>query len=240
MLQSSGAILDRDILPVITCSGFGTSEPLTLWSFEGTGFLLEKNIFVTCWHFVRTPLREGREYAVVVETDEGNTAWMLSDISKDANGTDLATVRVPLEPNLGLVLAHEPVLMGADVWTFGYPLTRGPYPLSEEDPARGKRIELEGRYLRGYVTRTVKYEDPHFGETPCYELDMPAPAGLSGAPIVERGSKRVIGVVFKEHYRGDSEEYSRTTFALAHYTETLLNLRGSATLGLTLPEYLDG
>jgi len=159
-------------------------------------------------------------------------------IEQDANGTDLATASIALEPTLGLVLTGDAVPYGTDVWTFGYPLTRGPYPLSEEDPTLGKQIKLERRYLKGYVTRAFEYDDPGFGHTPSYELDMPAPSGLSGAPIMERPSKSVVGVLFKEYYRGDASERSRTTFALAHYTETLANLRGSVTQGLTLSEYL--
>ena len=112
------------------------------------------------------------------------------------------------------------------------------------------------RLLKGYVTRTFQHDVPGFGMTRAAELDMPAPAGLSGGPLFRGKTANVMGVIY-----GDTESYSITdceqvdsktgertpesrkivTFGVAHRVETVINARGPAargTRGLTVGEYL--
>jgi hypothetical protein len=87
-----------------------------------------------------------------------------------------------------------------------------------------------------------------------YELDMPAPEGLSGAPVVLHGTKAVVGVVYghndvalvEEHATVDDETGARSpevlrivSFGLAHHTHTLHELRGKATGGRPLKELVE-
>lgn len=101
--------------------------------------------------------------------------------------------------------------------------------------------------------RSFYYEHQTYGQTPSYELDMPTPAGLSGAPLVKTGSKEVVGVIYgsndvatieqeasinSESGKREPEIQRIISFGLAHYTETLKNLKGAATKGLPLQQYL--
>ena len=114
-------------------------------------------------------------------------------------------------------------------------------------------FQLNGRFLEGYVMRSFYYEHLRFGRTPSYELDMPTPAGLSGAPLVRTGSQDVIGVIYGSNDVATIEQMAQIntdtgkrepeihriiSFGLAHYTETLRKLSGAATKGLPLYEFL--
>ena len=167
------------------------------------------------------------------------------------NGSDLATALVvDYVPEFKMTLADAPALMGADVQTYGYPLTT-----VRPSPKHAGTINfaLNDRFLQGYIMRVFHYEHTQYGRVVSYELDMPAPAGLSGAPLIEMGSTTVIGVIYgtndvetiEQFSQVDSETGKRTpevvrvtSFALAHHTETLRNLRGLATRELPLAEHL--
>jgi hypothetical protein len=213
--------------------------------FLGTGFLLAGGIVVTCWHCVRDAVAAGLAIAAVQTGEDFVPAFVLRDLAQDRNDSDIATARVDRLQLFGLELAAAPVDTGVDVWTYGFPLT---------DPPNERRPTylLNARYLEGYITRAFYYSDER---VPSYELDMRAPAGLSGAPLIEVGSKRVIGVVYGVHAAEMIEHFGKTdpetgrrepdvvrveTFALAHYTETLRAVVGPATSERPLGEVVDG
>jgi hypothetical protein len=229
-----------DIVPLFVVEG----QPAQPLAFVGTGFLLKPGVLVTCWHCVRDQLSAGQNYAAIKEVDGVWKALHLVNLGQDANGSDLATAMVALRPRLEFGLG-EPVLAGTDVVTVGYPLTESPTELRPS-------FHLAPRLLKGYVTRTFGFESPSFGTIPSYELDMPAPGGLSGAPVIPHGSKDVVGVVHGaygaeliEHYSTIDETGTRVpeirkvfSFGLAHHTETLRALSGPATFGLPLHEFV--
>jgi Trypsin-like peptidase domain len=211
----------------------------TIESFLGTGFLLADGIFITCWHSVRDAVGAGLAVAAVQTGQDFVPAFVLRDLAPDENGADIATARLDRIQLFGLQLAKEPVDTGTDVWTYGFPLTDPP---NERRPT----YVLSARYLEGYVTRAFYYSD---GRIPSYELDMRAPAGLSGAPLIQVGTRNVIGVVYGVHAaemielmgkvdpetgRHEPDVYRLETFALAHYTPTLLAVVGPATGGRPL------
>lgn len=248
----NGYDADRDTLPIMVVRREGYPTPTAIkggyQSFRGTGFLIGRNVLVTCWHCVSAELEEEDMYAVAVPWSEAqmqsgvappdSTYYVLPlhDIQQDPSGADLATARVGLNP-VGLSLGDDDSLpLSSDVWTFGYPLTSDlPHQQS------GRSITLNGRSLKGYVTRDFWNEVPNFGRTPSYELDMPSPEGLSGAPLVKYSSLEVVGVVYGATSSGNMGQLERlTTFAVAHMGSTLRTLRGIATQGHTLAEYLRG
>ena len=237
----------NDILPIFIAPRRAPIEPI---SFEGTGFILRGGIFVTCWHCVRKALSAEHGYMVAVKQNGDDTlgALFLDKLCQDENGTDLATAALPLELSLDLELAESTVPTGTDVFTYGFPLTQ-----EARRADGGLRFELCERFLQGYVTRAFYYEHHEFGQVPAYELDMPAPEGLSGAPLIRVGSQEVVGVVFGSNDVGTIDEFERidpqtrerepeirrvVSFGLAHYTDALRKARGPATGGLPLSEFL--
>ena len=138
------------------------------------------------------------------------------------------------------------------MWSFGYPFTS----LTEEKPEIGRQALMQARWLKGYIMRRFYYETPSNELIFSYELDMPAPRGLSGAPVVRihrvKGAREVIGVVHGnnevatiaelesvDEYGNRRPEVQRiTSFALAHHTDSLRNLTGKATRERPLAEFL--
>ena len=138
---------------------------------------------------------------------------------------------------LRLTLGPTNVTGSTDVGTFGYPFTA---PRKHDD---GRTTwHLEARWLEGYITRVFTYDHPKIGGTPSYEVDMQAPRGLSGAPLIELGAGKgghgvVVGVV-----------YGANDVAMIEHTEwvdpetgardTLRELHGRATDMRPLAEHL--
>jgi hypothetical protein len=240
---------ESDILPIFVANYAYEKPPLI--SHQGTGFLVGKNVFVTCWHCVREELQGDLVYVVLKEEADGEyILTRLRDIQQDPSGTDLATAQVNLKPELGLTVAEDTwYRYGTDVWTFGYPLTgveAHPDALPGAlDTETGKRFTLNGRYMQSYTMRNFMNDWPEFGRIPSWELDMPALAGMSGAPLVRMGSREIIGVMYGHHEAETIEEFGtrdpetrewlrpevvrRNYFAVAHYTWALQTLRGKAT-----------
>jgi hypothetical protein len=233
------SIYRRHILPIYVVPKPVSADEFRPVSFAGTGFIAAPHVFVTCWHCVNVELPEDQTY-VVYRHDE-RTVHQLRQITQDPSGWDLASARVdiPTWPPFALV-ATPPDVTGLDVGTIGYPGTH------LEERAGSVRFDQQGRYFQGYVSRAFDYIAPS-GDTliPSYEIDMRCPKGLSGAPLVVTTSEyrgQVIGVIYGAHtpFGTESEagdiQLPTTVFALAHYFDTLMALRGPATSDRPLSE----
>jgi hypothetical protein len=101
--------------------------------------------------------------------------------------------------------------------------------------------------------RTFHYSQNEFGQVVSYELDMPTPVGLSGAPLVDRRTRTVIGVVYgtndvaliEELSTVDPESGSRlpeiqrkVSFGLAHFTDSLRALTNDLTENMPLADFI--
>jgi hypothetical protein len=226
------------VLPIFVAKGD------TTLGFCGSGFLLAKGVFVTSWHCVNG-LKAGERHVVgILEGANECVEVDLQDLEQDAAGTDLAIGVVDAEPTVPLVLTSAPyVLMGHDVWSFGYPFTD-----QRRSETGGYDFTLNGRILRGYATRTFVYDHPCGHQVESYELDMPAPSGMSGAPLVLRGGLEVAGVLFGTHdveivddesYSGQRYQTTRVvSFGLAHTARTLRGATARATKGIPLADFL--
>jgi hypothetical protein len=104
-----------------------------------------------------------------------------------------------------------------------------------------KKWQTDPRVLHGYITR-IFWAQTTYGEVPTIEADMAAPAGVSGAPLIDATTREVVGVVYGSLTTTTAERdidarngevlpaRQRTiAFAGAHYTSTLLEARGEAT-----------
>jgi hypothetical protein len=253
-LPVEGGIDTRmDILPIFYCREVTGSDPVIL-AFAGTGFRFGSELVVTCWHCVKTDA-DGHGYAAAFAGDDREYVLNpLLDLTRDANGADLASGRLfePQPNKWPLRLTSQNVAGGADVCTFGYPLTE------ERLTDSGRAFTLHGRYLEGYVTRSFWYEHPTEGRVPTYEVDMPAPEGLSGAPLLSReGGVRpeVLGVIYGRIEASLIDEFASidpdtgerrpevqrlVSFLAAHYSDTLAGLTGPATADQPLATYLAG
>ncbi|MGB9457294.1 MAG: serine protease [Bryobacteraceae bacterium] len=216
-------------------------------SFEGTGVVVAPGLFLTCWHCVRTPLSDGEYYAAVhmPNAERGPLRILdLLNITQDESGLDVALANIRHSPPEVLRFDDSPSVFGEDIWTWAY----------RDDGRTPAGVAVTPRLLKGYITRPFKHQTP-FGITNAFELDLPAPAGTSGAPIFRGRTNRLMGLIY-----GEVETYSITdfervhtetgqrepevrkivSFAVAHRTETLMNARGRPTKGLTVRDYIAG
>jgi len=240
-------IPESSTLPIFI---FSPTETPQIVSFEGTGFVTNHLIFITCWHCVRHQLSNNRKYVAVIKSQEG-AGWKaidLTNLEQDANGNDIATANIERVPEITpmLSIAADSLLMGTDVCTYGYPLT-------DKRKESGKmQYILNGRYLEGYIMRGFYYDHHEYGMVKSYELNFPTAAGLSGSPLIRIGSAEVVGVIYGNNDVATIEHASRVdpetgirepeiqriiSFGLAHYTDTLREARGKATQGKTIAEY---
>jgi len=239
-------LVAHDVLPLFAVQRKG--EPSKPVAFCGSAFLIAPNLLITCHHCVRDKLPPDQGYAAVQQTPDGvPIAGFLENITQHPGGHDLVIANVPFAPVLGFELARDVAVTGGDVFGYGYPLT------DTKDSPQGLTFVLNARYLQGYVMRRFFYDHQKYVPTPVYELDMPAPEGLSGAPLVLLRTRRVVGVVFGTHDVGVIEERSyvdqatgqRTpelqrivSFSLAHHLDVVSTLLVPGTTQF-LRSYLD-
>jgi hypothetical protein len=217
--------------------------------FSGTGFLIRPGLFVTCWHCVAETLPIEQGYLGMFQGPPNHPDYVewLEDISQDTNGGDLATGRVRAEPDLTFQIAKADVVQGSDVTSFGYPFSGMKGERENRMPA------VESRVFKGHIMRTFAFSHPGNPPGLAYELSFPAPRGLSGAPVIDLATSCVVGVIFGnndvatiEHFAQVDDQGVRTSevqrvvsFALAHHTQTLLNVTGSATGNRPLADVLE-
>ncbi len=238
--------VDSDILPIVTIAH---AREVEIKSFEGTGFVIAPEVFVTCWHCVRSSLDRDTHYYALVPQDcaSGYRGCILRNISQHPDGKDLAIANIDHAPSAGFTIAETLPVMGTDVCSFGYP-----HSVMCRKPDGGLNLNLVGRHLGGYITRAFQDEDRGYGPTDAYEIDMPTPEGLSGAPLIVVGSREIAGVIYGSNEVASIKHYGRiqadgsfeaevqrvVTFGLAHFTATLRSLSGPATQGRVLADYL--
>jgi hypothetical protein len=222
----------------------------------GTGFVPCDGVVVTCWHCVRDS-RDELDYVVGLRPPEGQPVDLkqIRDLEKDDRGFDLATGSVELEasPRFNLCPAATS-LVGQSVWSVGFPMPRRTVSSS----GRGL-VVLQPRCLRGYITteHDSDSDDTFTKGQPTFELDMLAPAGMSGAPLLIQSigpvGLRLVGVVYgsmdsytiADEALVDSESGERraevrryVSFGAAHSLVSIHELRGRATGGRTLAELM--
>jgi len=240
-----------DILPIFVVKNKDSlkNRITSVASFCGTGFLIAPELFITCWHCVSSPMPKDHKYVAAIRRKGKYGIISLDNIEKDHNGSDLATAFLPLKPTIPLLLTKKEVLMGTNIFTYGYPLVG-----KETKPNGETQFQLNGRYMEGYVMRSFLYQNaPAHKKIKSYELNFQIPEGLSGAPLIKMNSKEVIGVIYGSNEVASIDQYAHidaTTgkrepeiqrliqFGLAHYTETLQSLSSSITRGKTLREYI--
>lgn len=218
---------EHHIVPLITLRpGVGIQR------VAGTGFFLGRDIFVTCWHCILGAAVDETFAASVRDPATGKFhALPLTNLDRDSNGADLALANVPTSPQPPLRLSDGRALQGEVVWSYGYPLVD-----TRQGNERDVIWRVTGRLLRGYVTQGTELTLSHGGLQLVYELDMPCPPGLSGAPLMLPDTREVVGVVQGDHT--DTRGERVTTFGLALDLDVLSTARGSATRGATLRAHL--
>jgi hypothetical protein len=239
--------LSKGILPIFIVQ---PGPPEKLLDFCGTGFLIADGVLITCWHVLKAELPDGHHYGVALKdgTETKSEVFYLANIQQDLNGSDLATANVNLNASIGLTLAKDDISLGADIWTFGYPLT------DVKSLREGHRFfQLNPRLMRGYMMRTFNNDHPEYRSVFSYELNIPAPQGISGAPLVKHDSTEVVGVIYGNNDVGVIEEFAHidektgkrhpelqriVSFGLAHHLNNLAALNGAATNDLPLSEYI--
>ena len=177
----------RNVLPVVVIES-DTARPV---SFRGTGFLIGPNIFITCWHCVRDTLHGKQRYAVISKEGPGYSIHNLLNIEQHSEGLDLAIAQIDLVYGQDLRVSASEALPGDEVIAYGYSPGEGVFAGEQISISR-----LNPRLMHGYITRSFHYSCPGFVQTYTYELNMPIPNGIYGAPVIKQATSEVVGVVF--------------------------------------------
>jgi hypothetical protein len=135
--------LARVALPIFVMDS--NDKPL---DFCGTGFVMARDVFITCWHCVERPLPSNHRYvAMTMDASEKCHPVPLVNLKQDTNGSDLATATVRLQAPLQLQLGSK----GTFTLSGDGELLIWPGPLEEimDDGAESRVLGgVEGRSLR--------------------------------------------------------------------------------------------
>jgi len=148
---------------------------------KGTGFLIHKNMVVTCKHVV-----QGEKEADIQLRSAYGKLHKIGSKAEDAN-RDLAVLFPVEQLGNGLQLADSDLRrVGERVWTWGYPLGyNGPPPL------------LSVGYLSGYSHHADSPDYPHVAKY--YVVNGAFNPGNSGGPIFCDSPEGVVGIVRSKH-----------------------------------------
>lgn len=191
-----------------------------LWDIQacvGTAFIFGDQV-VTCWHCVEDAVTQNMEVALGLCDPDGT--WRAAPLSfvQHPDGHDLATARSPfrVDPPLQMGSGHG----GLEVYSYGYPLTE-----KRRRPSDGLAIfKVWSRIFKGYIASSTEREFPGRPDAPGYELDMPCPGGMSGAPLLRDnpgrgGTRQLVGVV-----QGQSTLAGEVALGIAYPSELLPRL----------------
>ncbi len=229
----------QKVLPLV---GVDTVERPSVSEVLGTAFVPTAGVLVTCWHVVRKALDRGM--TIIAALDQGDGKFVrrdVTDITRHPAGDDLASARIDLQGAGWRLPTRDRVLnLGTDVVSLGYPL-----PDVRADLDGGLTHIVSFRLLKGYLTHMPVTQHDDYPPAVSLELDMPAPRGLSGGPVLHANeSNLLLGVVYgtnaveriESFASVDIETGERTpeivevvAFALAYGATTLGSLRGPAT-----------
>jgi hypothetical protein len=138
-------------------TGNGKGE-MRLAEPAGTGFVVAPGVFVTCWHCVR-PRTDGRQYIAVSLRDGATGFNLLTNITPDPGGMDLATASINYESRHPLTANPTPNVVGTEVWSVGYPLLDFPFRPRESGVGTRKPASCEGMSLGSSPIRTMHLLD---------------------------------------------------------------------------------
>lgn len=148
---------------------------------HGTCFYIENNLFMTAAHCIQS-IPEGDKSFILTEID-GAWKGMCIEEANYCSKLDIAIVRVlEVYPNIKAIKWNKSMpKIFTSVFTCGYP--HG-LPIGAE--------ELQYRGLQGYVVG-VNYHVKL--KTNVIETSFFCPKGISGAPLIQKDSFEVIGVI---------------------------------------------
>ena len=225
----------RNVLPVVIAES-NTLRPV---SFRGTGFLIAPNKFLTCWQCVRDTLHEKQRYAVMFKEGSGYSTHNLLNIEQHSKGLNLAIAQIDIAYSQGFRICAREALPGDEVIAYGYSPGEGVFAGGQISISR-----LNPRLMHGHITRSFYYSCPGFVRTYTYELNMPIPNGIYGAPVIKPATNEVVGVIFgvldipkagrsqgtDNGIRSSAaREKQMMTLGLALHTDNLQNLQGMTT-----------
>lgn len=166
--------------------------------YLGTGFYIPSVGIITCNHCInlKPEQQDKNKYAIGIpfqnpETLVREKVICLSDplLFEEIDtavyyGITLPNVSHPLS-----VPSEECVMLGTHIWTVGFP--------------GSDQLNLVQRTFQGYIQRHYKRNNDQY-----IEVNLHVPAGLSGSPIIEYGTNRVLGILQGAVDMGITEEFA--------------------------------
>ena len=153
--------------------------------FSGTGFLYSDGNLVTCWHCVIDDLKPNEYYAVLPQTGE-RRLYRLRQITRHSQKVDMAKAKVNLRCQKRFELIREEAAIGTLVTFYGYIGIFGSH--------------IQPSCVTGSITSLVSYFDNPYDESyppsPSYRMDFRAYRGISGSPVLIKGTNQLIGMIW--------------------------------------------
>lgn len=212
-ISNSISLID-DILPIFVSYGDGN-----IISAQGTGFLISNYRLITCWHCIKNKLEENQKYVVAKKINNGYKLFPLGNIEQFKKN-DIGIASVGLEQKIKLMFSTMVVPYGTNVFTFGYPDIEKPNQYND-------KWLLKPRYFEGYIVRDFFHDYKEYGEASSFELNFPALEGISGAPLIEMHTNKVIGIIYSNYESitiKDSYEIERPEGKITKETCRIVNM----------------
>jgi hypothetical protein len=186
------------IVPVLDVISTEDRKGIKSIKFLGTGCFISKGWLITCAHV----LTKSQNIPCVAYKVIGDLKERTYDGLKDINYhpfADLALARVG-EVASGHYKAFDPDLdserlVGTDVVSYSY----------VEDAREGYQAAATPRFFKGHIMRaSTDFDDDRIAYI---EISYPALSGMSGSPIIDANTTKVIGVLYQNFRSQILEDY---------------------------------
>lgn len=215
---------DKHILPLLAAKR-ESKDSVFLTKYLGCSFFINSSGFIaTCAHVINSI--EDDEY-IVAKHLATNKFYPLGE-TRIHPKLDFAVSHIEIKDNDFFQAYTDEILIGIDIGAFGF--TASGFDNQEN-------IGLDGRFLKGYITRIADNFDHLPDGIEACETSFPSLSGFSGTPILN--AKQVVGMLFnnyeshvvvhsyseiQDNDQNFSEKITRVVeFGLAYSTKTLVH-----------------
>jgi hypothetical protein len=215
------AVTEKDLhFAIVSGAPSGPSFSVTSPIVYGTAFPLLPGLLATAGHVLKAAASDGKPAAVRLEVTEKGVGFDVRQLSawEIFDDIDFALMLCP-----GLIahpicwpVSFEPLPILQDVSALGFPAAVDP-----------EHLAMVIRGFKGHVVTRRRMLHVK-GQPPGYELSMPAPRGLSGAPLVSfdpKNGNRCHGYVVQQMHIDASGEDPGTPVAIAIDSSIFLSIK---------------
>ncbi len=181
------------IVPILDVIPTADKKGIESGRYIGNGVFISNNTLLTCKHVLKSAVNTLCIAGNLFKSSD-ELQFIGLGYTTEFKYADLATAKIRKDyanPFKAMEISYnEDIVLGQEIINYSY--------VQDYDP--DFKISVVPRLNRGYIMRSSKFINLH---TPQYlEINFPALRGMSGSPIIDFDSGKILGLIY-ENYRSE-------------------------------------